>query len=52
MEQEQAIKEISEAEAKKNREAFRQRMKDEGKLEPFHQPKEAQRPKEEFHGFQ
>jgi preprotein translocase subunit SecD len=46
------IQEISEAEAKKNREAFRQRMKDEGKLEPFEQQKEAQRPKEEFHGFQ
>lgn len=47
------IQEISEAEAKKNREQLRQRLKDEGKLEPFEQKED--KPKErprEFHGFQ
>jgi hypothetical protein len=49
---EQVIQEISEAEAKKNREEFRQRMKNEGKLEPFHQSDEKEERPKEFHGFQ
>lgn len=45
------LNEISEEQAKLNREEFKRRLKEEGKLENPYEKKAPQRPKE-FHGFQ
>ena len=46
------LNEISEEQAKLNREEFKRRLKEEGRLEPFQQDREKKERPKEFHGFQ
>ena len=43
---------LTEEQTRRNRENFKKRLKDEGRLENPFAPKEPQKTRKEFHGFQ